>query len=115
MIFFVLPAPTSYIFQPLAVAVFGPFRRFNYPECASLMWSNIGRVLTKYEMTEVACKSYLKAPSPSNEVSAFKKTDICQFAKDAVPLEKMSPSASVQDTTPLQKLNAILSGKEAVE
>lgn len=89
---FVLPAHTSHILQPLDVGIFAPFKGYYYRKCASFMTENMGRSVTKYEMTEIACKAYLRAMSPSNIVAAFKKTGICTLDRDAVEREKLFPS-----------------------
>jgi len=67
---FVLPAHTSHI-TPLDVAVFGPFKRFYYSECADYMRWNMGKTITRYI------------------VSSFKKTGIFPLNKDAIAAEKM--------------------------
>jgi hypothetical protein len=115
IVMFVLPAHTSHILQPLDTAVFGPFKNFYYRECAAFMSTNMGKTVTKYEMAELASRAYLKAMTPSNLVSAFKKTGIFPFCREAVPKEKLFPCESFQDDNPVQKVKALRSGKEAVE
>ena len=86
---FVLPAHTFYITQPLDVAVFGPFKRYYYSECADYMRWNMGKTITRYQIASMACTAYLKAMSPWNIVSSFKKTGIFPLNKDAIAAEKM--------------------------
>lgn len=115
IILFVLPAHTSHLLQPLDVGIFGPFKRFYYGECASFMYKNMGKTITKYEMTEIACTAYLKAMSPSNIISSFNKSGIYPFNAGVVGKEKLFPSESFRDTTPVLKVAAIKSGREAVQ
>ena len=79
IVLFVLPAHTSHVLQPLDVGIFGPFKRFYYGECAAFMRENMGRVVMKYDMVDISCKAYLKAMSPINTMSAFRKSGIYPF------------------------------------
>lgn len=112
---FVLPAHTSHILQPLDVAVFGPFKRYYYSECAQFMKDNLGQVVTRYNVASIACKAYLKSMNPWNIVSAFRKTGIHPLDKDAVPKNKMLPCEPFRDDTPILKAKAVLAGKQAVD
>jgi hypothetical protein len=112
---FVLPAHSSHVLQPLDVAVFGPFKRYYYSECAQFMKDNMGRCVTKYEMARLACKAYLKAVNPLNIVSGFKKTGIYPYNREAIPVDRLLPCESFRDSTPLDKVAAIKQGKEAVQ
>ena len=106
---------TSQLLQPLDVAIYGPFKGYYYRECASFMRENIGRAVTKFQMTEIACKAYLRAMCPSSIVSAFKKSGIYPLNREAVPIEKLFPSEVFRDTTPHLKIAALKSGKDAVD
>ena len=115
LILFVLPAHTSHILQPLDVGIFGPFKRFYYGECANYMRENIGQAVTKYDMVNLSCKAYLKAMTPINIMSAFKKSGIYPLDKHAVTPEKLYPTESYRDKNPLQKIQAMKRGKDAIE
>lgn len=115
IILFVLPAHTSHVLQPLDVGVFGPFKRYFYSECAAYMTDNLGKVVTKYEMASVACKAYLKAMTPQNIISAFRRTGIYPLRKDAVPMERLLPCEAFRDDRPILKARALKAGKEAVD
>lgn len=112
---FCLPAHTSHILQPLDVAVFGPFKRFYYSECAAHMKTHMGKVVSKYDVAEIACSAYLKAMGPSNIVSAFRKTGIYPCNKEVIAAEKLYPCEAFRDNTPLLKVKALQSGKEALD
>lgn len=115
IILFVLPAHTSHILQPLDVGIFAPFKGYYYRECAVFMRENMGRSITKYEMTEIACKAYLRAMNPANIVAAFKKTGIYPLDRNVIEQDKLFPSEAFVDSTPIKKVIAIKSGKDAVE
>ena len=115
LILFVLPAHTSHILQPLDVSLFGPFKYFYYSECSSFMQQNIGRVITRYDICSLACKAYLKASTPVNIQSGFRKTGIFPFSQEAVSEEKLFPAEGFREDNPVEKIKAIKSGKVAVE
>ena len=115
IILFVLPAHTSHLLQPLDVAMFGPFKSFYYTECAIFMRNHIGQSITKYDMCSMACKAYLKAFTPINIQSGFRKTGIYPFSKDVIDKEKLFPSECFREDQPLEKVKAIKTGKDAVE
>ncbi|KAH3735801.1 hypothetical protein DPMN_042359 [Dreissena polymorpha] len=91
--------------------MFGPFKGYYYRGCASFMRSHIGRSFTKYEITEIACKAYLRATSPSSIVAVFKKTGIHPLHSNAIEHEKLFPSEAFRVSTPIQKGNALKSDK----
>ncbi|KAH3826417.1 hypothetical protein DPMN_128322 [Dreissena polymorpha] len=66
-------------------------------------------------MADIACKEYLKAATPSNIVSAFKKTGICPLHIDAINKNKLFPCEAFRDTNAFEKLKAVKSGKDAVD
>ena len=114
LILFVLPGHTSHLLQPLDVSVFGPFKKYYYNECATYMKSDIGQTITRYEMCEMACKAYLKAMTPNNIISGFKKTGIYPCSKEDINKEKLFPSECFRDEEPLKKVQAIKSSQEAI-
>jgi len=75
----------------------------------------MAKTITKYQIASMACTAYLKAISPWNIVSSFKKTGIFQLNKDAIAAEKMMPCEPFRDETPVEKVHAMRGGKEAVD
>ncbi|KAH3805296.1 hypothetical protein DPMN_133594 [Dreissena polymorpha] len=75
----------------------------------------MGKSVTKYDMTALACKAYLRAMCPSNITGAFKKAGIYPLDGNAVEREKLFPCESFTDNTPVQKVKAMKKGKDAVE
>jgi hypothetical protein len=115
LILFCLPAHSSHFLQPLDVSLFGPFKTFYYSECSSFMQKNIGQVITRYDMCQIACKAYLKAMTPINIQAGFRKTGIYPLSKDVVPMEKLFPAEGFREEEPVKKVKALRHGKEAVE
>ena len=115
LILFVLPAHTSHILQPLDIGIFGPFKQFYYGECANYTRENIGQAVTKYDMVNLSCKAYLKARTPINIMSAFKKGGIYPLDKHAVTPEKLYLTESYRDKNPLEKIKAMKRRRDAVE
>jgi len=124
IILFVLPPHSSHLTQPLDVGIFGPFKNIYYQECQRFMKLNPGLNITKYNIAELTSKPYLKALSPENLTSAFKKTGISPFNKSAIDDSKIAPStifrepdvaseSTIQNaettptTTPIQIQNAV--------
>ncbi|KAH3843767.1 hypothetical protein DPMN_117298 [Dreissena polymorpha] len=66
-------------------------------------------------MADIAYKAYLKAATPSNIVSAFKKTGIFPLNIDAINKNKLFPCEAFRDKNPFEKLKAVKSGKESVD
>ena len=115
LILFVLPAHTSHILQPLDVAIFGPFKSYYYTECAMYMQRHMGQKVTRYDMAKIASKAYLKAMTPLNIQSAFRKTGIFPLSREAIPNDKLLPCESFREDKPLEKVKAVRAGRDAVE
>ncbi|XP_052227458.1 uncharacterized protein LOC127842149 [Dreissena polymorpha] len=84
VVLFVLPPHTSHVLQPLDVGIFGPFKSYYYSECASFMNAHMGQKITRFDMAKLACKAYLKAMTPLNIQSAFRKTGIHPLSSNAI-------------------------------
>ena len=74
IILFDLPPHTSHLTQPLDVEMFGPFKSLYKKECQDYMKHNPGLSITKYEVTKLTVKPYVRAVSTENLTSAFRKT-----------------------------------------
>ena len=73
VILFVLPPHSSHLIQPLDVGVFCPFKCMYNHECEMYKKINTGISITKYAIAKLSAKPYVKAFSPENLSSAFKK------------------------------------------
>ena len=76
VVLFVLPAHTSHVTQPLDVSCFGPLKKIYNSCCQKFLKENPGRVITRYDVRQLASKAFVKAVTPSNAIAGFKKTGI---------------------------------------
>ncbi|XP_060587951.1 uncharacterized protein LOC132743443 [Ruditapes philippinarum] len=93
VIFFVLTPHTSHLTQQLDVGDNGPFKSFYYTECQQYLQNNQGVFIPKYEIDSLTSKTYMKAFSPSNIPSAFKKSGIYLFDESQIANSDTSPSS----------------------
>ena len=124
IILFVLPPHTSHILQPMDVGCFGPFQLLYSKECTKFARTN-HRMVTKYDVCNLACKAYSSALSPSNLQNSFKKAGIyptqsavsmVEFLSDAIKpstLYEVDPSTEV--TTPKPTVEATEIHQDVVE
>jgi hypothetical protein len=115
IILFVLPAHSSHLLQPLDVAIFGPFKKHYYSECAQFLSRHMGQNITKYNICALACRAYLKALTPANIQSGFRKTGIYPLKTDVIKAEQLLPCESFREKEPVKKVKMIKAGPEAVE
>ena len=92
VILFVLPPHSSHLTQPLDVGVFGPFKCMYNHECELYKKINPGISITKYAIAKLTAKPYVKAFSPENLSSAFKKAGIYPFNSAVITPEQVAPS-----------------------
>ncbi|XP_060573021.1 uncharacterized protein LOC132730954 [Ruditapes philippinarum] len=93
IILFVLPPHTSHITQPLDVGVFGPLKSMYYRECQLYLQKHPGQKITKYEVSKLTSKPYLKALCPENLISSFRKTGIYPFSDCTIKESQIAPSS----------------------
>jgi len=92
VVLFVLPPHSSHLTQPLDVAVFGPMKQYYYRECMPYMHNNPGINITRYDVANLSAKPYVKAFSPENLASAFRKAGIYPFDTSKICKEQLAPS-----------------------
>ncbi|XP_053380492.1 uncharacterized protein LOC128548900 [Mercenaria mercenaria] len=95
---FVLPAHTSHVLQTLDLGCFGPFERMYNAECHKYMRMNSLAGIDRHCICQLACKTYLKALSPENLQSSFRKAGIFPFEPAVVDKSQFVP-AKVLNTT----------------
>jgi len=100
IILFILPAHTSHVLQPLDVGCFGPFERIYNSECHKFMRDNCGQGITRYNTCSLGCSAYLKALTPGNLQSSFRKAGIYPLNPDIVHPSNFKPSEALQQETP---------------
>ena len=115
IILFVLPAHTSNILQLLDVAVFGPFKNYYYSACSTCMAENIGQIITRYDICQIACKAYTRAMSPANIQSSFRKTAIFPHNPSVSYMHQMVPCESFRVENPVQRVTLLNTGRAEAE
>jgi hypothetical protein len=98
IIIFILPAHTSHILQPMDVACYGPLEKIYNILCHKLMRES-SQPITRYNVCSIASRAYLKALSPENIQSGFRRAGIYPLNADAVPKEYMKPAEIFVDHT----------------
>lgn len=71
-----IPPHCTHRMQPLDVCFMGPLSTFYSQEQSTFLRNNPGRVITIYNVADIFGKAYLKAATPLNAISGFKKTGI---------------------------------------
>ncbi|MES9879448.1 MAG: helix-turn-helix domain-containing protein [Sedimenticola sp.] len=89
VIFFVLPPHSSHLTQPLDVGCFAPLKAIYNAECQRFMRENPGQQITRYRVGKLSSVAYLKALSPENLVSSFRKTGIHPLENTIDPVKVM--------------------------
>jgi len=79
------------------------------------MFRRIGQTITKYDVCALACRAYLKALTPINIQSGFRKTGIFPLKTDILAPEKLHACESFREKRPFEKLKAMKIGPDAVE
>ena len=92
VILFVLPPHSIHLTQPLDVGIFGPFKCMYNHECEMYKKINPGISITKHAIAKLTAKPYVKAFSPENLSSAFKKAGIYPFSSAVITPEQVAPS-----------------------
>ena len=106
IVFYILPPHTSHVTQPLDVACFGPLKAMYNIECQTYMRQNPGHTINRYVVAELSSKAYLKAFSPSNIVSAFRKTGVFPLCRDQINDIKTMPSEIYRNDEEVANRNA---------
>lgn len=86
------PPHCSHRMQPLDVSVYGPLKAYYYTECNHWMMQHPGTPLTIYQLAELSGKAYLRASTPMNIVSGFKKTGIFPYDENVFPDSHFLPA-----------------------
>jgi hypothetical protein len=97
VLLFVLPPHSSHLTQPLDVGIFGPLKNIYNRECSTFMQKNPGMSITKYQVAALTYKPYIKAMSPENLISSFRKTGIFPFNNKVITNDQTAPSIIYTD------------------
>ena len=77
-----LPPHTTHIAQPLDRGCFSPLKTAWRRCCHEFRAHNPGRVITRYEFSQLFSKAWFRAMSASNIISSFKVTGVCPFNRN---------------------------------
>ena len=78
------------------------------------MKKNIGEVVTRYKI-EIGYIAYLKAMTPMNIQTAFRKTGIYPYSRQVVSADKLYQVWVFREDQPVKKVTAMKISKEEVE
>ena len=84
IILFCLPPHTSHESQPLDVSVFKPFKNNWQDACHNYMQSNPGKVVTKYQFSDLLNKAWNKTMTPSTICAGFRRSGVFPFNPEAI-------------------------------
>ena len=86
IVIFCLPPHTTHVCQPLDCSLFKPLKQQWRQECHKFYQKNPGLVISKYNFCGIFREAWLKAITPSNVISGFKKAGIYPFDRDKILL-----------------------------
>ena len=101
VIIFCLPPHTTADSQPLDTSCFGPLKVYWSEACREFMFTNAGRVVSKFQFSRLFSKAWSKGMTINNIVSGFRSTGIYPFNPEAI-LKKVpdsDPSSSGETRT----------------
>jgi len=79
-----LPPHTTHLTQPLDKGCFGLLKMYWREECQSCITCNPGRVVTRYQFSELFSRAWHEGMSMSNIMSGFRITGIFPFNRHAL-------------------------------
>lgn len=74
-----LPPHSTHMMQPLDVFFMSPFKTYYSQEIENWLKSNLGRVVTHYQIASLMRKAYVRAATVEVAVNGFRKTGIFPF------------------------------------
>lgn len=94
-----LPPHTTSDSQPLDTSCFGPLKTYWAQLCHEYMFANPGRVITKYQFSDLFSQAWSKGMTISNITSGFRNTGIYPFNPQAILSKVSSQNVKNKDTT----------------
>ena len=80
VIIFCLPPHTTHLLQPLDKTCFSPLKDYWNEECQKYISRNPGRVINRFNFSEIFARAWKKAMVPSTISSGFNSTGIYPFS-----------------------------------
>jgi len=103
IIVFCLPPHTSHLSQPLDRTCFSPLKSAWHQECQLFMAMNPGKVINRYNFTEIFARAWTRAMSPSNVVAGFRCTGICPLDRSAIKIPGCESSGDEENESLTEK------------
>lgn len=97
---FCLPLHTTADSQPLDTSCFGPLKSYWSKACREFLFSNPGRVITKFQFSKLFSQAWSKGMSIDNIVSGFRSISIFPFNPNAILSKLTSSSGSAAVSEP---------------
>ena len=101
---FCLPPHTTHECQPLDCSLFKPLKDYWRQECHKFYSKNPGTVISKLNFNSVFRDAWLKAITPANVISGFRRTGVYPFNRDAISCVSAGTDGS-RDVTTLSMFN----------
>ena len=86
VILFCLPLHTTQIAQPFDRACFSPLKAAWNAECQMFMCANPGKVVSRYNFTQLFARAWAKAMNPANIALGFRATGVYPFDRNAIKI-----------------------------
>ena len=99
---FCLPHST-HVSQPQDKICFSPLKQYWRQQCTQYLLKNPHRRLTKYCFSELFCKAWFQAMTPSNAAAGFRATGIFPFNRDAIKLPQKSERQDAGKSKTIEK------------
>ena len=115
VILFCLPPHTTADSQPLDTSCFGPLKNYWSETCRQYLFDNPGKVITKFDFSELFAEAWSKGMTIANVVSGFRHTGIYPFAPNSIldkfpsHTESQSPQGDISSVPPPNTDNAATS------
>ena len=91
VIVFCLPPHTTHLTQPLDKGCFGPLKMFWRQECQAYLAAHYGKVVTRFQFSQLFSKAWYKGMSMSNVIAGFEITGVFPFNRYAFRAPDKSP------------------------
>ena len=101
VIMFCLPPHTTHLTQSLDKGCFGPLKAHWREECWAYSTANPGRIITRYQFSQLFGKAWVKGMSMQNIIAGFRITGVYPFDR-YVLLPRESKRVSLADRTGLK-------------
>lgn len=98
VILFTLPPNTTHLSQPLDRGCFGPLKTAWKHVCHEFYTANPGKVVTRYDFSQLFCKAWMDSMTITNIISGFKVTGIYSVNRHAL-LDPVDTSSSLSAKT----------------